>query len=75
MPGVTLNSLEFYVIRLSTPILGLAAQPGIVAALVVWRVVTLIGTLVLGALTCSWWRWQTGSGRLASPDVAAKDGM
>jgi uncharacterized membrane protein YbhN (UPF0104 family) len=44
-----------------------------VAGLVVWRVVTLIGTLLLGALTFGWWNWQTRTGRLLPADAPSKD--
>jgi len=127
MPGVTLNSLAFYVIRFSIPVLGVlmligedlsstqiwlavlslvvaavnvgtlllvargergvlnaalvvayaettaaAAEPEIVAALVVWRVLTLIGTLCLGALTFVRWHWLTRTGRLSSSAVGSQ---
>ena len=44
-----------------THMAGVDAEPEIVAGLVVRRMMTLIGPLVLG-----WWTWQTNRGRLPS---------
>ncbi|RMI13246.1 lysylphosphatidylglycerol synthase domain-containing protein [Cellulomonas triticagri] len=37
---------------------GAAVEPEVVAATVVWRVVTILGTLLLGALALGVWRWR-----------------
>jgi hypothetical protein len=37
---------------------GVAAEPSIVAGLLVWRMVTIFGTLALGLITLGWWRWR-----------------
>lgn len=39
---------------------GVVAEPGVVAATAVWRVVTLLGTLVLGVVAFGWWRLTLG---------------
>jgi hypothetical protein len=39
---------------------GAVAEPGVVAATAVWRVVTLLGTLVLGVVAFGWWRLTLG---------------
>ncbi len=38
---------------------GAAVEPGVVAATVVWRVVTLLGPLLLGVAALGSWRWRT----------------
>lgn len=48
---------------------GPAAEPGIVAAIAVWRVVTILGTLVLGAAALGSWRWRTRA--VSAPASAA----
>ena len=73
LPLAGLGVLDAALIVAYTETAGVAAEPEIVAALVVWRVVTLIGTLLLGALSFGWWRWRTGTGRLPPADVPAED--
>jgi hypothetical protein len=73
LPLAGLGVLDAALVVAYTETAGPAAEPEIVAALVVWRVVTLIGTLLLGALTFGWWRWQTGTGRLPSPYASSLD--
>lgn len=73
LPLAGLGVLDAALVVAYTETAGVAAEPEIVAALVVWRVVTLIGTLLLGALSFGWWRWRTGTGSLPSADVPAED--
>ena len=73
LPLAGLGVLDAALIVAYTETAGVSAEPEIVAALVVWRVVTLIGTLLLGALSFGWWRWRTGTERLASADLPAED--
>ena len=73
LPLAGLGVLDAALIVAYTETAGVAAEPEIVAALVVWRVVTLIGTLLLGALSFGWWRWRTGTGSLPPADVPAED--
>jgi uncharacterized membrane protein YbhN (UPF0104 family) len=73
LPLAGLGVLDAALVVAYTETAGVAAEPEIVAALVVWRVVTLIGTLLLGALSFGWWRWRTGTGRLPPADVPAED--
>jgi uncharacterized membrane protein YbhN (UPF0104 family) len=69
LPLAGLGVLDAALIVAYTEVAGPAAEPEIVAALVVWRVVTIIGTLLLGAITFAWWSWQTRTGRLLSPEA------
>jgi uncharacterized membrane protein YbhN (UPF0104 family) len=73
LPLAGLGVLDAALVVAYTEFAGPAAEPEIVAGLVVWRVVTLIGTLVLGALTFGWWNWQTRTGRLLPADAPSKD--
>jgi len=73
LPLAGLGVLDAALVVAFTESAGVAAEPEIVAALVVWRVVTLIGTLVLGALMFGWWHWRTRRGKLASPDAPSPD--
>ena len=73
LPLAGLGVLDAALVVTYTETAGTAAEPEIVAALVVWRAVTLIGTLLLGALTFGWWRWRTGTGRLPSADLPVED--
>lgn len=63
LPLAGLGVLDAALVVSYTEFAGAAAEPEIVAALVVWRVVTLLGSLVLGGMTFGWWRWQTRSER------------
>jgi uncharacterized membrane protein YbhN (UPF0104 family) len=73
LPLAGLGVLDAALVVAYTETAGVAAEPEIVAALVVWRVVTLIGTLLLGALTFGWWRWQISRGRLAPTDDPSEE--
>jgi uncharacterized membrane protein YbhN (UPF0104 family) len=73
LPLAGLGVLDAALVVAYTDTAGVSAEPEIVAALVVWRVVTLIGTLLLGALTFGWWRWQISRGRLESPDAPVEE--
>jgi hypothetical protein len=69
LPLAGLGVMDAALIVAYTETAGVEAEPEIVAALVVWRLVTILGTLLLGTGTLGWWRWRTGSGRLPSPDA------
>jgi uncharacterized membrane protein YbhN (UPF0104 family) len=71
LPLAGLGVLDAALIVAFTEVAGAAAEPEIVAALVVWRVVTLLGALLLGVGTLSWWRWELSSGRLHPVDAPA----
>jgi len=71
LPLAGLGILDAALIVAFTEVAGAAAEPEIVAALVLWRVVTLIGALLLGVLTLGWWRWQISRGRLHPIEEAA----
>jgi len=72
LPLAGLGVLDAALVVAYTETAGAAAEPEIVAALVVWRVLTLIGTLCLGALTFGRWHWLTRTGRLSSSDVGSQ---
>ena len=65
LPLAGLGVLDAALVVAFTEVAGVAYEPEIVAGLVLWRVVTILGALVLGCLTFGWWRWQTSTGRLA----------
>lgn len=67
--GSTLNSFKFYAVPLFglgvmdallvgawTTIAGVVHEPSIVAATIIWRVVTILGTLLLGLLVLGHWK-------------------
>lgn len=68
LPLAGLGVLDAALVVAYAEVAGAAAEPEIIAALVVWRVVTILGALLLGAATFLWWRWQVSSGRLLSVD-------
>ncbi len=72
LPLAGLGVLDAALVVTFTEVAGVAKEAEIVAALVVWRVVTLIGTLLLGGLTFGWWHLQMHRGRLA-PSAPASD--
>ncbi len=69
LPLAGLGVLDAALVVAYTETAGVDAEPEIVAALVVWRVLTIIGTLILGALSFAWWRWQISRGRILSGDA------
>lgn len=69
LPLAGLGVLDAALVVAYTETAGVDAEPEIVAALVVWRVLTIIGTLALGALSFAWWRWQISTGRILSGDA------
>ena len=58
LPLAGLGVLDASLVVAYTEVAGVAAEPAIVAALVLWRVVTILGTLALGGLSMAWWRWR-----------------
>ena len=69
LPLAGLGVLDAALVVVYTEAAGVASEPEIVAALVVWRVVTILGTLLLGAITLTWWRWQISTGRILPADA------
>jgi uncharacterized membrane protein YbhN (UPF0104 family) len=67
MPLAGLGILDAALLAAYTEIAGLPWEAEIVAALVVWRTITILGPLALGALTVVWWR------RGAARSAAAAD--
>jgi uncharacterized membrane protein YbhN (UPF0104 family) len=61
MPLAGLGVLDAALLAAYTEIAGLPWEAEIVAALVVWRTITVGGPLVLGALTLAWWRRDTAA--------------
>jgi hypothetical protein len=59
MPLAGLGVLDAALLAAYTDIAGLTWEAEIVAALVVWRTITIGGPLVLGSLTVVWWRHDT----------------
>jgi uncharacterized membrane protein YbhN (UPF0104 family) len=72
LPLAGLGVLDAALVVAYAELAGDAAEPEIVAALVVWRAVTILGTLALGAATFLRWRWQVRSGRLLPVDTAIR---
>lgn len=68
LPLAGLGVLDAALVVAYTETAGVAAEPEIVAALVVWRVVTILGTLGLGVLSLLWWRSQMSRGRILAVD-------
>jgi hypothetical protein len=58
LPLAGLGVLDAALVVAYTEVAGLAAEPAIVAGLVLWRVVTILGSLALGGLSLGWWRWR-----------------
>jgi putative heme transporter len=59
MPLAGLGVLDAALLAAYTDIAGLPWEAEIVAALIVWRTITIGGPLVLGSLTVVWWRHET----------------
>lgn len=66
LPMFGLGVMDAVVIAAVTDVTGVEHESALVAAAMVWRVVTLGGTLALGALAMTWWRAQS---RTASTDA------
>jgi hypothetical protein len=62
MPLFGFGVLDATLLAAFTEVAGLDAEPSIVAALAIWRGVTLLGTLALGALVTLDWRRRTRNG-------------
>ena len=62
MPLFGFGVLDAALLAAFTEAAGLEAEPSIVAALAIWRGVTLLGTLVLGAVVTLRWRRQARKG-------------
>jgi hypothetical protein len=73
LPLAGLGVLDAALVVAFTEVAGTAYEPEIVAGLVLWRVVTILGSLALGCLTLGWWRWQTATGRLALDATGGPD--
>lgn len=63
LPLAGLGVLDASLVVAYTEVAGVAAEPTIVAALVLWRVVTILGALALGGLSMAWWRWRSAGRR------------
>lgn len=59
LPLFGLGVLDALLVGSLTTIAGPAFEADILAAVVVWRVTTIIGTLALGLVTLAWWRVTT----------------
>jgi putative heme transporter len=66
MPLAGLGILDAALLAAYTEIAGLPWEAEIVAALVVWRTITILGPLALGALTVVWWRRTTARSAAAA---------
>lgn len=62
MPLFGFGVLDATLLAAFTDVAGLEAEPSIVAALAIWRGVTLLGTLAIGALVTLNWRRRTRAG-------------
>ena len=67
MPLAGLGVLDAALLAAFTEIAGLPWEAEIVAALVVWRTITIGGPLALGALTLAWWRRTSRAAGLDEP--------
>lgn len=70
LPAFGLGVLDAVVIAAIADVAGAEYESTLVAATMVWRVVTLFGTLGLGALAMAWWRTMV---RRAEKPAAASD--
>jgi uncharacterized membrane protein YbhN (UPF0104 family) len=71
LPLAGLGVLDAALVVAYTETSGVAFEPEIVAALVVWRVVTILGPLLLGALAFGVWRWRNGADAVGANESAA----
>ena len=60
LPLVGIGVLDAALVAAYTEIAGIAWESEILAGLVVWRVVTVLGPLGLGAISLLWWRSHAG---------------
>jgi putative heme transporter len=65
LPMSGLGVLDALLVAGFTDLCGIELEPEIVAGLVVWRTVTILGPLLLGVGTLTWWRHQHPSLRTA----------
>jgi hypothetical protein len=68
LPLFGLGVLDAVLVAALTTAAGVALEADLIAAAVIWRVVTIVGTLALGLLTLAIWRLTT---RGTTPDLAA----
>lgn len=73
LPLAGLGVLDAALVVAYTETAGVDAEPAIVAALVIWRVVTILGTLALGVISFAWWRWQISRGRILSGEAPEEE--
>ena len=62
MPLSGFGVLDATLLAAFTQVAGLEYEPSIVAALAIWRGVTLLGSLLLGVIATLYWRWHTRTG-------------
>jgi uncharacterized membrane protein YbhN (UPF0104 family) len=77
MPLAGLGLLDAALIVVFSEVAGESLESEIIAAFIVWRVLTLGGPLLLGLVALGWWRWRTrqdpATDEPAPPPVAAAD--
>ena len=56
LPAFGLGVMDAVVIASITDVTGVEYESALIGAAMVWRTVTLFGTLGLGALAMAWWR-------------------
>ncbi|GEL93580.1 lysylphosphatidylglycerol synthase domain-containing protein [Cellulomonas composti] len=64
MPLFGLGVLDAVLVGTWTAVAGVEHESSIVAATIVWRVVTLAGPLLMGGATLAWWRLRSRAGTL-----------
>ena len=69
LPMFGLGVMDAVIIASITEVAGVEYESALVGATVVWRVITLGGTLGLGALAMAWWRASTRLVDSATPNV------
>jgi putative heme transporter len=65
LPMSGLGVLDALLVAGFTDLCGIELEPEVVAGLVVWRTVTLLGPLLLGVGTLGWWHHHHPSARTA----------